>query len=211
MFSYDQSGGGPSRVEDLVTRVEAVHVECEVSRERLRESVSTLHRVLDTASQNDPLESFAALETALKESEKQARSLRDSIAPLKKAASPFFEQWSNDLGAFTSVSLRQRSQERLAETRARYDAVIATVEPAQALYDSFNVALRDHILFLGHDFNASSVAVIQGEVEHLDARALELAGIFESGMTKTRDYIVSTAPPLRFETEAEPATSPPAK
>ncbi len=204
VFAVNETNGGPSRVEDLITRVERVHVECEVSREHVRESVAALRSVLD-ASQADPATAFTQFQRAITNSEKQAKALRASFGPMKRAASPFFEQWSNDLESFRSTELRQRSQERLAETRLRFDSIVASVEPTQAVFDSFNAILADRVLFLGHDFNSSSISVVRSEYETLEQLAVELVGRLDQGMSLTRDYVLQASPPIQLEGVPEQA------
>jgi hypothetical protein len=92
--------------------------------------------------------------------------------------------------------MRLRSEVRLAATRDRYQAIIAVVDPAQSAYDAFNRGLRDHALFLGHDFNTASVSAIRGDAGSMTMLAAELDERFQKTQQAARNYVQSSALPM---------------
>ena len=101
--------------------------------------------------------------------------------------------------AFTSLELRLRSQTRLMATRERYNAILVAVDPAQPSFDGFNKNLRDHALFLGHDFNAGSVSQIVEDVRMLTVRVAELDITLDACQEAARGYLEASALPMRIE------------
>ena len=197
-----QPKAGPSQVDDLLTQIERVHVECELSKQRVREAQETLAAIAAPDFGGDPLVAYEQFEKAIETSEDQAKSLRARVAPMRRAAEPFFDQWAADLSSFGNPAMRQRSQQRLDETRERYERIVAAVTPAQSALDAFNMSLNDCALFLGNDFNAGSVAAIANEIEAIEGLGRELEGRFDASLAACEKYIRAAA--LRGQIEESP-------
>ena len=143
---------GLVRVDELLEKIEQVHVETEVSKESVRESMRTLRTLVAPDFGGDALESYESFVKAIEKSEGQAAALRKSVEPMEKTAEQVFADWAKSLESFSNAEMRERSQLRLENTRERYEAIVSAVEPAQWAYDALNRTLRDHALFLSHDF-----------------------------------------------------------
>lgn len=192
---------GLVRVDDLLVRIEQVHVETELSKEGVRESMRALRTLVAPDFGGDALESYGAFVKAIDASEKQAQALRKSVEPMEKTAEEVFAEWAKSLESFSSAEMRERSQLRLENTRERYEAIISAVEPALWAYDAMNRTLRDHALFLNHDFNAAAVTELEGEVDGLMKHASQLDKRFDATLKAAKRYIRSTA--LRGQVEGE--------
>lgn len=190
-------------VDDLVGRVERVHVECEISRTRVGTTLAQLESLVAPDTGGDLMADYAEYVSSVEASEKRASTLRTAIADMRAAAEPFFERWEADLDEYTSVSMRERSLGRLAETRARYQAVTVVVGPASEGYDSINGTLRDLALFLSRDFNPSSVQQVEDELDSLRERVAELDGQLQACMDAAREYVELAALPARVEATQE--------
>ena len=188
---------GLQQADSLVGCIEAVHVETDLAQSRMREALDALRVVTTPGLEGDVLSAYTEFVEAIERSEQQAVALRAAVEPMKATAGPFFGQWKEDLDAFTSSAMRQRSQTRLLATRARYDAVVAAVEPSVAGYDTLNLTLRDHALFLGRDLNASSLAEIEADVRVLQREADALDESLDATLVATREYVGSSALPER--------------
>ena len=194
IFSPGKSGG-LARVDALVGWVERVHVESELSKERVRTAIDSLHAIVAQDFHGDVVVAYAELVEAIEGSRRQARKLRKSIASMKRSAEPVFERWSVDLEKFTSMQMRQRSRVRLADTRRRYDAVVDSADPAQTAYDEVNLILRDHALYLHHDLNPASVSEIGEDIRAVTSLAVELESRLDTCLDAAQTYIESAALP----------------
>ena len=137
-----------SQVDDLLGRVESVQVECVVAKEKSHAAYDSLRTIVSPDFQGDPVVVYSALLEKLQESRTQAAKLAGTITPLKNSAENVFLQWTTNLESFGNTRLRQQSQSRLADTRARYDAIITAATSALVSYDSLNSDLNDNALFL---------------------------------------------------------------
>jgi len=203
---------GLGQVDELLSHVERVHVESAVAKDRAQGAFEALRRLVAPEFKGDPAAGHAELVSAVHQSVEQADALRSSVKPLRKTAESVFERWTADLESFGNLAMRQRSQERLEETRRRYDAVLAAVVAAQLAYDSYDSDLSDHALFLEHDFNSASVAVVTQELDSLRARGKELARRLDACGAACQAYVEFSAPSAQVapSADAQPRTSVPA-
>lgn len=199
---------GLEAVDELLGEVEQVQVDAAVSKERAQGAMEALRALVGPEFRGDPAAGHAALVTAIGASEDQAEALQDDVRPLRKTGEAVFARWTEDLESFGNLAMRQRSQERLEETRRRYDAVLAAAVSAQLAYDAFNGDLGDHALFLENDFNASAVQVVAGELEGLRSRGKELAKRLDALSAACQAYVAYSAPEAQVEPVPETVVEP---
>ena len=193
-----------AQVDDLVNCIERVHVDAELAKQATDLAMSGLQTMTSADFHGDAVLAHAELVRAIESAEKQAKDLRFSVECMKRAADPVFSRWSRDIQAMQSPEIKQRSQSRFDETKTRYDAIVAAVDPTIAGYDAFNRTIKDHALFLGHDFNPGAVATITGEVQKLSGSSRELTAGFDRCLQAARAYVDQAALPMRVEA-ARPA------
>ncbi len=198
---------GPAKVDDLVGWIERVYVEAELAKERAQTAVAQLEAILASNFEGDPVSAYTQFVESVRRSEAQAKRLAKQVEPMKAAAEPVFDQWQTNLESFENERMKQRSAIRLANTRQRYEQILAAVVPAQEEYAKLNAALRDHALFLGNDFNPEAVAEIQDEAKALITMAGELDRKFDACMNSTRSYVESSALPVHVTPAPAPGGS----
>lgn len=194
--------GGLDRVDKLLSAVERVQVECAVSKERSQEAFDHLRGMVAPEFRGDPAGAHAELEAAVEASRDQAESLERSVKPMRRTAETVFERWTADLESFGNLAMRQRSQERLEETRRRYDAIVSAAIAAQLAYDAFNGDLKDNALFLEHDFNATSVGLVAQGMDGMKNRGRELAKRLDACVEACQAYVEFSAPQNQVTDEA---------
>ncbi len=188
-----KESGGPSNVDDLLNRVERVEIAAVVGKERAHEALAALRVLVAPEFQGDAFAAYTKLLEAVDQSQKQAAELQAAVGPMKKLADQVFFEWMSDLESFGNSQMRQRSQMRLEETRARYDAVHKTAVAVQIVYDALNADLADHALFLEHDLNASSVAMLANAVDDLSEKSRELDTRIDSCVAASKTYVEHAA------------------
>ncbi len=191
-FSTKQSVG-LENVDSLVSRVEQVHLETELSRQAVYQAIVALGPLFAEDFNGDPTEAFEAFAQATEASERQANELRAHVSPMRNSAANVFERWAKTLDEFSSPNMKQRSADRLEATRERFAEVQEAAVLAQQSYDQLNGELRDTVLFLGHDFNAQSVAEIEEDAYAMRDRARELGKIFDDCMDASAEYVSKSA------------------
>lgn len=190
----------------MVGRIERLHVELELARERMEAAVATLDRLLAHSVGDEPVAAFARFEEAIRASTEQLTTLEETSASVTRAGSPVFEQWTADLAEIQSHSLRSASQQRLALTRKRFDSICVTAKAAITRYTGANRTLRDYALFLGNDYNPESVLALRGEVRPFLSEVGRLESELDRCLTATREYVQATGLPAELS-EAPARTS----
>ena len=89
-------------------------------------------------------------------------------------AGRLFKNWEGSTAAIQDPELRQRSQQRLGQAKARYSEIETNGQGAARLYTPFMKALQDQVTYLGHDLNPEAVATLKPEADKLNAQAKEL-------------------------------------
>jgi hypothetical protein len=198
-----KSGKGLAQVDDLLSRVEQVQVEAVLSRDRSRGAFDALATIVGPQFDGDAVAAYANLTETVKESKLQAERLGKSIPPLKATAQEVFENWTTSLESFGNTKLRQHSQVRMEETRARYEDLVTAAVAAHIAYEALNADLSDHALFLEHDFNAAAVSAIAEDMDQLNFQAAELDKRLEATAKAAKHYIQSAA--LRGQLDEDPS------
>lgn len=193
---FGESTARAENVDTLVSWVERVYVESEMARQEVQLTLSRLQALASGKFEGRPTEAYQAFKAAATRARTQAEKLEATVRPMKRTAIPVFEQWTDDLGDFHSSSMRRRSADRLDAARARYDAIIRAVGPAQSNYERFNAGMKDHELFLGHDLNATAIASVKDDVRAMVVLAQELDSHFARCLATTKEYIDATAQPV---------------
>ncbi len=181
------------RIDDLLAQVERVQVESLVGKEKARAAIDQLDTLVAPEFAGDPAQVYAQLLSAIEASEAQDRTLASAIAPLSATAEQMFMQWTADLEAFGNSRMRERSHMRLEETRARYQTVLNASNSAHVSYEAFNADLRDHALFLGHDFNSTALSSLKADVLALKERSNELDARFDASAAAAKAYVEAAA------------------
>ena len=194
------------RVDNLGAQIEAVHVESEISKQRLRDAIEAVRAIASYDFVGDPAVAFNDFVTAVEASVEQAETLRDAILPMEESGGAFFDQWNDDLDSFSSVEMRNRSRERLLATHKRFRVIMAAVVPAQRGFDEVNKRLQDYASFLSNDFNATAIAAIEGDVRVLRSKAAKVDQRFDACMRATSAYLEATALPNAPEPAANART-----
>jgi uncharacterized protein (DUF885 family) len=192
VFSSDQKTG-LSEVDRLLSSIETVQVESTVAKERSRAALDMLEKLARPDFAGDAAQTYNGFVGAIDTSEKQAQKLNECLSPMKEAAEDVFKQWTKDLEAIGNTRLRASSHVRMEEARARYEAVVTASATAQVTLDAFNADLRDHALFLAHDYNKTAVSAITGEVAALAERAKDLDQRLDACDAAARRYVEAAA------------------
>ncbi|MDZ4773513.1 MAG: DUF2959 family protein [Planctomycetota bacterium] len=180
-------------VDALLTRIERVQVDATVAKDRAHGALAQLTTLVSPNFAGDATKSFAALKEAIETSDQQTVDFRRSIGPMSESAGSVFSRWTSDLEGFGNTRMRQRSQGRLDETRARYQSVLISAQGVLVSLEAFNADINDQALFLASDLNAAAVQAIHPEVRELHERAKELDGRVEVCSNAARAYVESAA------------------
>lgn len=183
---------GIAKRELLADRVEATRSAQQEAKEQF---ASALEQMLALTG-----ESGGALKTAydglageLKRSEARATEVHERIAGVRSVAEALFDEWQDELAAYTSPTLRQRSESQLRATRSRYDRLMVLMTRAADRMEPVLVTLRDQVLFLKHNLNAQTVAGLDGTARSLETEVGQLIADMERAIAEAELFLAAWA------------------
>ena len=125
------------------------------------------------------------------ESEKKVADGRPKVDEMNTEADGYFAAWKASAAAISDPDLRKRSEERLADTQARFDKIAVAGKDTRQSFDTLMTDVKDQSTFLGHDLNASAIATLKPNAAKFNARANTVFSKTD-GVTKMyEEYIAS--------------------
>ncbi|CAM4277632.1 DUF2959 domain-containing protein [Vibrio agarivorans] len=107
-------------------------------------------------------------------SEAAAQDVRERIEAIEDVSDALFEEWQQELELYSNDKLRRSSEQKLRDTKASYQTMLAAMWKAEQKMTPVLDTLRDNTLYLKHNLNASAVGSLQGEFMSLESD-IELA------------------------------------
>jgi hypothetical protein len=201
---------GLVKVNDFVTLIERVHTDSELASQKIHGTADQFSAILAFNFKSDAVAAYTEFANAVEASNQQLKQLHDSIDSMKRSADPVFKKWAADLDSIDSMELRLRSQQRLLDTRKRYDEIVAAVEPTEAAYTGFQKRMKDYAVFLAHDFNEASIAMLRPDERSVREMTVALDTRFSACQQAAQDYVQASALPSGPGTQEPAAAEKPA-
>ena len=107
-------------------------------------------------------------------SEAAAQDVRDRIEAIEDVSDALFDEWQQELALYSNDKLRRSSEQKLRDTKASYQTMLAAMWNAEQKMTPVLDTLRDNTLYLKHNLNASAIGSLQGEFMSLESD-IELA------------------------------------
>ncbi|NOS78205.1 MAG: DUF2959 domain-containing protein [Nitrospira sp.] len=134
---------------------------------------------------------YKKLNSELESSEDSAEAVRKRIKDVESVADSLFAEWKTELGQYSSADLRRKSEEKLAQTKARYNEMLGAMKKAEQRIDPVLKPLRDQVLYLKHNLNARALAAIKGELVKVDAQVDQLVKDMNKSIAEADKFIQS--------------------
>ncbi|MCC7242877.1 MAG: DUF2959 domain-containing protein [Acidobacteria bacterium] len=190
---------GLEKRDILVKRVREAREAQQKGKEEFRSALDRFKEVV--ATEGGTLEEkYDELNRELDRSEDRARDIHDKVKSVKDVADDLFKEWQKELGQYQDRALRAESERELGETRRRAKAVIAAMEKAEQRIDPVLQPLRDRVLFLKHNLNASAIGALDKELLTLRGNVDRLVADLESSIAEAEAFIT------QMDAEASPTS-----
>lgn len=179
---------GYAKREILTDRVQSARDAQEEAKEEITDALEEFRKVVDF--QGGELEArYRALSAQLGNGEEAAATVRQRISAVEDVADALFREWREELGQYSSVELRAKSERTLRQTEERYREMMAAMKRAEAKLDPALRPLRDQVLYLKHNLNAQAVAGLRGEVVRVDAEVNRLVQELDRAIAEANRFI----------------------
>ncbi len=190
------------QTERLAKKADALIDEIEAAQEQVRATLAA-HDTLLFGNAADLRKPYRALDKEIERTGKQREAVRRRAEEAKAESTDYFRAWAGSLPLIENDELRERSEARLRDSRARFDGIIQAGLDAAAAYEPFIGRLRDQWNYLTHDLNPSGI-------ESLRPDAQQFAEEGERLLAEIDDSLAPGARLRRFDPLAPAPTAAPA-
>ncbi len=172
----------------LVSRVKDARDSQQEAKEQFRSALERFSEVLQFEG-GDLEKKYKQLNAEYEGSEEKAGAVRSRIASVEDVAGALFKEWEAELKQYSNESLRRASQQKLVETRQRYDQLIGAMKRAESKIAPVLTAFRDQVLFLKHNLNAQAIASLQSELVTVESDVASLIREMEASIGEADAFI----------------------
>ncbi|MEQ1796288.1 MAG: DUF2959 domain-containing protein [Nitrospira sp.] len=181
---------GYAKRDILSSRVKSARDAQEDAKKEIQSALDQFGKVV--AYQGGDLEAtYKKLNSELQRSEDSAEAVRKRIKDVESVADSLFAEWKTELGQYSSADLRRKSEEKLTQTKARYNEMLGAMKKAEQRIDPVLKPLRDQVLYLKHNLNARALAAIKGELVKVDTQVDQLVKDMNRSIAEADKFIQS--------------------
>jgi vacuolar-type H+-ATPase subunit D/Vma8 len=134
---------------------------------------------------------YNQLKDQFEASEDSAASVTGRIDKVETVAEALFDEWQEELEKYTNKTLKRDSQLNLKDTQRRYKTLLNAMRKAESKMAPVLSALRDNVLYLKHNLNASAVGALQGEFSGIKKEINQLVSEMNKAIAESNSFISS--------------------
>ena len=164
---------GHKETDRLIKRAEEMKKDLETATVQVGKTMDYYNAIMKGGA-GDTRKLFKDLTKAIEDTGKRAANVTKRVEEMEAEAHLFFGEWTESLQAIQSTDLKKRSQDRLNETRVHFGEILSAGRRAGAVFNPFMGALKDQVVYMGYDLNASAVASLSEDAKKLNAEADKL-------------------------------------
>lgn len=123
----------------------------------------------------------------------RANAVHKRVKEVETVAQDLFAEWEKELQQISSAQLRANDEDKLRETRRRYDELHGALKRAEQSMDPVLTRLHDQVLYLKHNLNAAAIASLKGETTNIQAEIAKLLQDMNAAIAQA-DTFINTLP-----------------
>jgi DNA repair exonuclease SbcCD ATPase subunit len=181
--------GYPKR-DILSSRVKSARDAQEEAKKDIQNALEAFGKVVAYGG-GDLEATYKKLNGELQNSEDSAEAVRKRIREVESVADALFAEWTAELDQYSNRDLRRKSEQKLAQTRARYNDMHAAMKRAEKRIDPALQPLQDQVLYLKHNLNARALTGMKGELAKVDAQVDQLVKDLNRSIAEADKFIAS--------------------
>ena len=179
---------GYEKRDIVVGRVKKAQTAQEDAQDQFKDALEAFSALVDV--KGGALEKkYKELSKVYEKSESRAQSVRDRIDSVEVASNALFKEWKKEIGAYSSATLKQKSQKQLSETKKRYTQLMDAMEKAEGRMDPVLVVLKDQVMFLKHNLNAKAIASLKAELGQIETDVSALVKDLDAAIKEADAFI----------------------
>lgn len=122
-------------------------------------------------------------------SSSRADTVRSRIKKVEQVAGDLFKEWEKEIESMQSASLRASSQQRLRETREKFDILHRSMKRAEQSMEPVLSQFRDQVLYLKHNLNAQAISSLKGEASEIEKEIKKLIQDMDTSIKQADAFI----------------------
>jgi chromosome segregation ATPase len=143
-----------------------------------------------TGFQGGELEAkYEKLKSAYETASARADKVSGRIGDVDKTANSLFAEWEKELGQYSDPALKRQSEQKLGETKQRYQQLVGVMRAAEAKMQPVLKVFNDHVLSLKHNLNAAAIASLQGTAAGIEQDVSRLIADMEQSINEANAFI----------------------
>ena len=183
---------GKHKRDILVDRVSSARDTQESAKQEFQTALEKFTSVVNVPP-SELQNKYNQLKSELDRSEAKAKAVHTRIVEVEDVGNALFSEWKSELKQYTSQDMRFASEQKLIQTRLRYDKLIGAMKQAEQRITPILSAFRDQVLFLKHNLNAQAVASMQGELISIESNVALLVKEMNASIAEADAFIKSMA------------------
>jgi len=140
--------------------------------------------------QGGELESvYNKVKSSYENCEEEAKDVHTRIENMEDLAKSMFSEWDKEIQQYTNPNLAAASRDQLRVTKERYAQLSQTVRAAESAMQPVLSQLKDNVLFLKHNLNASAIGSLQVESAGIQKQIEELLARMNASIAESDNFI----------------------
>ncbi|CAA0104042.1 Uncharacterised protein [Zhongshania aliphaticivorans] len=179
---------GVHKRDILVDRVGEAKEAQQETQEQFKDALTEFRSVVSFDG-GDLEKYYNRLNNEFEDSEAAAQDLSSRIDKVESVAEALFDEWQDELELYSNARLRSDSANKLQATKRQYASLIKSMRSAEKSVDPVLNALRDNVLYLKHNLNASAIGALKGELAGIDRDVQQLIAAMEKAINESDAFI----------------------
>ena len=179
---------GWAKRDILVDRVKDAKEDQEAAKKQFQSALEQFKAV--TNFQGGDLEAkYKKLNKEYEASESRADDVRKRIAAVDSVAQDLFKEWQKELGEYDNAELKRSSEQKLRDTKDKYNQMYSAMKNAEAKMDPVLKAFKTQVLYLKHNLNAAAISSLQTQVVGVQEDVDRLIKDMEASINEANSFI----------------------
>ncbi|HEY7119573.1 MAG TPA: DUF2959 domain-containing protein [Tepidisphaeraceae bacterium] len=179
---------GWAKRDILVDRVKDAKDDQEAAKKQFQSALEQFQAM--TGFQGGELEAkYKKLNKEYESCESRANDVRKHIASVDSVAQDLFAEWQKELGQYDNAELKQSSEQKLRETKDRYNQMYSAMKNAESKMDPVLKTFKTQVLYLKHNLNAQAIASLQTQVTGIQGDVDKLIKDMDASIQEANSFI----------------------
>jgi SMC interacting uncharacterized protein involved in chromosome segregation len=181
---------GIEKRDILVDRVEDAKDSQEEAQQQFSSALEEFSHLLNFDG-GELQDVYEELKDQYEASEASAEEVSNRIDKIESVAEALFDEWQDEIDSYTNATFKRDSSRQLRDTQRRYKSLVSTMRKAEAKMTPVLTTLRDNVLYLKHNLNASAIGAMQGEFNGIKKEINQLVVEMNKAISESNKFISS--------------------